>query len=136
MNIEENKKIGKVVAPLPPLPFTGSYLVMLTFTFVAVPVVHIASAIGGWLFFVQHQFDEAHWHRPPDWDQQVAALFGSSYYKLPAVLNWFTGNIGMHHIHHLNSMIPNYRLTSCLRNSPDLQGLNQLTLWITKKEPF
>lgn len=97
--------------------------------FVAVPVVHIASAIGGWLFFVQHQFDEAHWNRPPDWDQQVAALFGSSYYKLPAVLNWFTGNIGLHHIHHLNSMIPNYRLMACLRNSPDLQGLNQLTLW-------
>ena len=96
---------------------------------VAVPVIHIASAAGGWLFFVQHQFDEAHWNRPPDWDVQVAALFGSSYYVLPPVLNWFTGNIGLHHIHHLNSMIPNYRLTACLKASADLQSLNRLTLW-------
>lgn len=96
---------------------------------VALPVVHIASAAGGWLFFVQHQFDEAHWNRPPDWDVQVAAVFGSSYYVLPPVLNWFTGNIGLHHIHHLNSMIPNYRLMECLKSSPDLQSLNRLTLW-------
>lgn len=97
--------------------------------FVAVPVIHIASAVGGWLFYVQHQFDETHWNRPPDWDVQVAALFGSSYYVLPPVLNWFTGNIGLHHIHHLNSMIPNYRLMACLKSSPDLQALNRLTLW-------
>ena len=97
--------------------------------FVAVPVIHIAAAVGGWLFYVQHQFDEAHWNRPPDWDVQVAAVFGSSYYVLPPVLNWFTGNIGLHHIHHLNSMIPNYRLMACLKSSPDLQKLNRLTLW-------
>jgi acyl-lipid omega-6 desaturase (Delta-12 desaturase) len=97
--------------------------------FVAVPVIHIASAVGGWLFYVQHQFDETHWNRPPEWDVQVAALYGSSYYQLPAVLNWFTGNIGLHHIHHLNSMIPNYRLMECLKSSPDLQTLNRLTLW-------
>jgi acyl-lipid omega-6 desaturase (Delta-12 desaturase) len=97
--------------------------------FVAVPVIHIAAAAGGWLFFVQHQFDEAHWNRPPDWDVQVAAVFGSSYYVLPPILNWFTGNIGLHHIHHLNSMIPNYRLMACLKSSPDLQKLNRLTLW-------
>jgi acyl-lipid omega-6 desaturase (Delta-12 desaturase) len=103
------------------------------FLFVAIPVIHIASAVGGWLFFVQHQFDETHWNRPPDWDQQVAALFGSSYYKLPPLLNWFTGNIGLHHIHHLNSMIPNYRLMDCLHNSPDLQSLNRLTLWESLK---
>jgi acyl-lipid omega-6 desaturase (Delta-12 desaturase) len=97
--------------------------------FVAVPVIHIAAAVGGWLFYVQHQFDATHWNRPPDWDVQVAAVYGSSYYVLPPVLNWFTGNIGLHHIHHLNSMIPNYRLMDCLRASPDLQSLNRLTLW-------
>lgn len=96
---------------------------------VAAPVVHLASAVGGWLFFVQHQFEDTHWNRPPDWDQQVAALFGSSYYVLPPVLNWFTGNIGLHHIHHLNSMIPNYRLQDCLKSSPELQALGRLTLW-------
>jgi len=97
--------------------------------FVALPVIHLASAIGGWLFFVQHQFEDTHWDRPPDWDGQVAALFGSSYYVLPPVLNWFTGNIGLHHIHHLNSMIPNYRLMDCLKASPELQSLGRLTLW-------
>jgi acyl-lipid omega-6 desaturase (Delta-12 desaturase) len=97
--------------------------------FVAVPVIHVAAAVGGWLFYVQHQFEDAHWNRPPDWDVQVAALYGSSYYVLPPVLNWFTGNIGLHHIHHLNSMIPNYRLMECLRASPDLQSLNRMTLW-------
>ena len=96
--------------------------------FVALPVIHLTAAIGGWLFFVQHQFEETHWNRPPDWDMQVAALFGSSYYVLPPVLNWFTGNIGLHHIHHLNSMIPNYRLMDCLKASPDLQALGRLTL--------
>lgn len=97
--------------------------------FVAVPVIHVAAAVGGWLFYVQHQFDATHWDRPPDWDVQVAAVYGSSYYVLPPVLNWFTGNIGLHHIHHLNSMIPNYRLMACLKSSPDLQSLNRLTLW-------
>lgn len=96
---------------------------------VVAPVVHLASAAGGWLFFVQHQYEDTHWNRPPDWDQQVAALFGSSYYVLPPVLNWFTGNIGLHHIHHLNSMIPNYRLQDCLKASPELQSLGRLTLW-------
>jgi acyl-lipid omega-6 desaturase (Delta-12 desaturase) len=112
--------------------FYGSLGLMFGFwslLFVAVPVIHIAAGVGGWLFYVQHQFDETHWNRPPDWDVQVAALYGSSYYQLPAVLNWFTGNIGLHHIHHLNSMIPNYRLVECLKASPDLQTLNRLTLW-------
>ena len=107
----------------------GYFLGFWNLLFVALPVVHLASAIGGWLFFVQHQFEETHWDLPPDWDMQVAALFGSSYYVLPPVLNWFTGNIGLHHIHHLNSMIPNYRLMDCLKASTDLQNLGRLTLW-------
>ena len=95
---------------------------------VAVPIVHIASAAGGWLFFIQHQFEETHWEKNDGWDFQVAALLGSSFYDLPKVLNWFTGNIGLHHIHHLNSMIPNYRLVACLNASPELRAINRMTL--------
>jgi omega-6 fatty acid desaturase (delta-12 desaturase) len=95
---------------------------------VMLPVLHLASAIGGWLFFIQHQFEETHWEHEEDWQFQIAALHGSSYYVLPAVLNWFSGNIGMHHIHHLNSMIPFYRLPDCLHASPELQNMNRLTL--------
>ena len=96
--------------------------------FVVLPIVHIASAAGGWLFFIQHQFEETHWEKAEGWDFQVAALLGSSFYDLPKVLNWFTGHIGLHHIHHLNSMIPNYRLVSCLNDSPELKDINRLTI--------
>jgi omega-6 fatty acid desaturase (delta-12 desaturase) len=95
---------------------------------VGLPILHIAAAVGGWLFFIQHQFEETTWEKAEGWDFQVAALLGSSYYKLPAVLNWFTGNIGLHHIHHLNSMIPNYSLMACLNASPELKAINKLTL--------
>ncbi|MFN0217693.1 MAG: fatty acid desaturase [Hyphomicrobium sp.] len=95
---------------------------------VALPIVHIASAVGGWLFFIQHQFEETLWDQTEGWDFQVAALLGSSFYDLPKALNWFTGNIGLHHIHHLNSMIPNYRLQDCLNASPELKAINRLTL--------
>ncbi len=95
---------------------------------VALPILHVAAAAGGWLFFIQHQFEEAHWDQAESWDFQVAALLGSSFYDLPKVLNWFTGNIGLHHIHHLNSMIPNYRLQACLEASPELQSINRMTL--------
>jgi len=96
--------------------------------FVVWPMVHIASAVGGWLFFVQHQFEDTQWDHAGEWDFQIAALLGSSFYDLPKVLNWFTGNIGLHHIHHLNSMIPNYRLHECLDASPELLSLNRLTI--------
>ena len=96
---------------------------------VAFPILVLASSIGGWLFFVQHQFEGTHWEDSDDWDFQVAAIYGSSYYVLPPVLQWFTGNIGLHHIHHLCSMIPNYKLQACLEASPELQSLNRITLW-------
>jgi omega-6 fatty acid desaturase (delta-12 desaturase) len=95
---------------------------------VVLPIVHIAAAAGGWLFFIQHQFEETVWEKTNGWDFQVAALLGSSFYDLPKMLNWFTGNIGLHHIHHLNSMIPNYRLQDCLNSSPELRDINRLTL--------
>jgi acyl-lipid omega-6 desaturase (Delta-12 desaturase) len=95
---------------------------------IALPILVLSSAIGGWLFFIQHQFEETHWEGGPAWDFQVAAIYGSSYYVLPPVLQWFTGNIGLHHIHHLCSMIPNYKLQACLDASPELKALNRLTL--------
>lgn len=96
---------------------------------IAIPSIVVASAIGGWLFFIQHQFEETHWQPAGEWDFQVAAVHGSSYYALPSVLNWFTGNIGMHHIHHLNSMVPNYRLRECLESSEVFRTLNRLSLF-------
>ena len=95
---------------------------------VALPMLHIATATGGWLFYIQHQFEDTQWDTADEWSFQAAALHGSSYYALPPVLNWFTGNIGLHHIHHLNSMIPNYRLVDCITASPELSALNRLTL--------
>jgi omega-6 fatty acid desaturase (delta-12 desaturase) len=93
------------------------------------PIVIVASAIGGWLFFIQHQFEETYWAPAETWDFQIAAFHGSTYYVLPKVLQWFTGNIGLHHIHHLNSMIPNYRLQECMDALPSLAQINRLTLW-------
>ena len=78
-------------------------------------------------FFVQHQFDPAHWVRGKQWSAGEAAL-GSSYYALPAPLGWFTGNIGVHHVHHLSSRIPCYRLPEVLRDYPSLRGLNRINL--------
>lgn len=91
------------------------------------PLVHVGSAVGGWLFFIQHQFEDTMWDTHENWNFQVAALYGSSFYELHPILNWFTGSIGLHHIHHLNSMIPNYRLKDCLTGSPALQSLNKIT---------
>jgi omega-6 fatty acid desaturase (delta-12 desaturase) len=85
------------------------------------PVIMLASSLGVWMFFVQHQFDKAHWRRDGDWNVQVAALQGSSHYALPGVLRWLTANIGLHHVHHLCSRIPNYRLQDCMRMVPELE---------------
>jgi acyl-lipid omega-6 desaturase (Delta-12 desaturase) len=95
---------------------------------VYLPMILIASWIGGWMFYVQHQFQNANWASDRDWEFQVAAIKGSSYCVLPHLLRWFTGSIGLHHVHHLNSMIPNYRLQECLEDSPELQSMSRLTV--------
>ncbi|MDH3579205.1 MAG: fatty acid desaturase [Hyphomicrobiales bacterium] len=100
---------------------------MSTFLSVFLPVVLIATWIGGWLFFVQHQFEDTTWDEREGWDFHVAAALGSSYYDLHPVLNWFTGHIGLHHIHHLCAKIPNYRLQECFDTAPALDGVNRLT---------
>jgi len=90
----------------------------LLFQLVAITV---AGSAGVWLFYVQHQFEDVYWERGQEWDYEKAALEGSSYYKLPKVLQWFTGNIGFHHIHHLSPRIPNYHLAKCHRSEPLFQ---------------
>ena len=100
----------------------------LNLMMIHLPVVLLASSVGIWLFFVQHQFEEAYWQRRPDWDFHQAALKGSSYYKLPKVLQWFTASIGLHHIHHLCSRVPNYRLQECLDHFPELHAVKCLSL--------
>jgi acyl-lipid omega-6 desaturase (Delta-12 desaturase) len=98
------------------------------FLMVQLPITLLASSLGVWLFYVQHQFRDTYWEHEPEWDYVAAAMQGSSYYALPRVLQWLTGNIGLHHIHHLNSRIPNYRLPQCLAENPELQRVGRLTL--------
>ncbi|MEQ8379717.1 fatty acid desaturase [Parvibaculum sp.] len=103
------------------------------FAVTVVPVLVAAAAMGVWLFYVQHQFENTRWDESGDWDRQTASFYGSSYYALPRVLRWFTGNIGLHHIHHLCSHIPNYRLQECLDAMPELKSINRLTIWESLK---
>lgn len=98
------------------------------FLLVHLPIFLLASSIGVWLFYVQHQFEGTYWAHDGGWSQHEAALHGSSYYDLPGILRWFTANIGVHHVHHLSSRIPYYRLPRVLRDHPDLRGVSRLTL--------
>ena len=93
------------------------------------PVLMISGAAGIWLFYVQHQFEESYWQGRADWNYAEAAIRGSSYLKLPRVLQWFTGNIGLHHVHHLSPRIPNYSLQRCHDENPIFHGVTTLTLW-------
>ena len=99
-----------------------------TFLLLYIPVVAVASSLGVWLFYVQHQFEDTVWAKDPEWDARQAALHGSSHYDLPGVLRWFTANIGVHHVHHLASRIPFYRLPEVLEAYPELKGVGRLTL--------
>src|SRR6266480_6924233 len=98
---------------------------------VQLPTMLLASIIGVWLFSVQHRFECTHWASEPDWSFATAALHGSSHLKLPRILQWFTGNIGFHHVHHLNPRIPNYRLRECHDGAAILQSAPRLTLGAT-----
>ncbi len=98
------------------------------FLLVQVPITLIGGALGVWLFYVQHQFEDTYWREHSEWSFHRAAIEGSSFYDLPRTLHWFTGNIGFHHVHHLASRIPNYRLEECFRRVPELHGVTRLTL--------
>lgn len=92
-------------------------------------VMMVAGSVGLWLFYVQHQFEGVYWQRHSEWDYTEAALQGSSFYKLPKVLQWFSGNIGFHHLHHLSPRIPNYHLERCHQSDPLFQAVPTVTLF-------
>ena len=98
------------------------------FLLVQVPIMLLAAGAGGWLFYVQHQFETTYWNDAGHWNVRAASLHGSSHYDLPPVLRWFTANIGVHHVHHLSSRIPYYRLPDVLRDHPQLREIGRLTL--------
>jgi len=98
-----------------------------------VAVVAVASSVGVWLFYVQHQFEGVYWERGENWDYATAALQGSSFYKLPKVLQWFSGSIGFHHIHHLSPAIPNYNLEKAHKAEPLFQTVKPVTFFASFK---
>jgi acyl-lipid omega-6 desaturase (Delta-12 desaturase) len=98
-----------------------------TFLLIQIPVIVVAATVGVWMFYVQHQYEEVYWAHHQDWDPIRAALEGSSYYRLPKIFQWFSGNIGFHHIHHLRPRIPNYNLEKCYKEVPELQNAITLT---------
>jgi acyl-lipid omega-6 desaturase (Delta-12 desaturase) len=98
------------------------------FLLVHLPIMLLGATVGVWLFYVQHQFEHTYWRSERDWNLHEAALRGSSHYELPNILRWFTANIGVHHVHHLCSRIPFYRLPATLREFPELASIGRLTL--------
>jgi acyl-lipid omega-6 desaturase (Delta-12 desaturase) len=104
-----------------------------TYLLLQLGVVATGGAAGVWLFYVQHQFEGVYWERRGQWNYCDAALKGSSFYRLPRVLQWFSGNIGFHHIHHLSPRIPNYNLERCHRAEPLFQTVKQVTLFASFK---
>jgi omega-6 fatty acid desaturase (delta-12 desaturase) len=99
------------------------------FVLVEAPLVPLAGGVGIWLFYVQHQFEDTYWQRSRDWSYTDAALRGSSYLRLPKLLQFFTGNIGLHHVHHLNPKIPNYNLQRAHDDNPIFHSVPEVSLW-------
>jgi acyl-lipid omega-6 desaturase (Delta-12 desaturase) len=99
-----------------------------TYFLIQLPVISLAGAAGLWLFYVQHQFEGVYWSRHDVWDRLRAALEGSSYYRLPTLFRWFTANIGLHHVHHVQQRIPNYNLQQCFDHVSVLQSVQPLTM--------
>jgi omega-6 fatty acid desaturase (delta-12 desaturase) len=92
------------------------------------PAMYLAAAAGIWLFYVQHQFEGTYWQDHADWDYATSAIRGSSYLELPGILRWFTGSIGLHHVHHLGPRIPNYALKQCHEENPLFHDVTVITL--------
>ncbi len=114
------------------LLFIISGLILLVgwkaYLLIQIPVIYFATSLGVWLFYVQHQFEDVIWSRQQDWDYHKMALEGSSFLKFPRILQWFSGNIGFHHIHHLSPRIPNYNLERCHRENELFAGIKPVTM--------
>ena len=117
-----NVAIGLVVTGL------SWFIGIKAFLLVHLPIMLLAATAGVWLFYVQHQFEQTAWDRDDRWKLHEAALYGSSHYDLPPLLRWFSANIGIHHVHHLCSRIPCYRLSRVLRDYPELGEVGHVTL--------
>ncbi len=100
---------------------------------IQLPIMIIAGSAGVWLFYVQHQFENTYWSRHDEWSYVREAIDGSSFYRLPRLLQWFSGNIGFHHVHHLSPRIPNYNLQRCHESHPMFQRVKHVTLWASLK---
>jgi omega-6 fatty acid desaturase (delta-12 desaturase) len=98
---------------------------------IQLPIILVGHSIGIWLFYIQHQFDDVEWERQNKWDYKVSAITGSSFLKLPVVFQWFTGNIGYHHVHHLSSRIPNYYLEKCHNENEIFSEVKPIKLFST-----
>lgn len=130
-DMKKNERNSVIVTDLAILAIVGlSFLTIgfWTYILIQVSVLLFAGALGTWLFYIQHQFDGVYWARHEEWDQMRAALEGCSYYRLPRFLQWCTGNIGFHHIHHIRPGIPNYKLQQCFNDIPALQAVRPLTI--------
>jgi len=121
--------LGTNVAIAGVVALMSYWIGLKSFLLVQGPIMLVSASVGGWLFYVQHQFENTYWSRTDTWGVRHAALQGSSYYDLPPILRWFTANIGMHHAHHLCSRIPFYRLPRAVRSQPELCQQGRLTLW-------
>lgn len=110
------------------LALAASTIGLKTYLLIQLPVILIGGSVGLWLFYIQHQFEDVYWARQESWDPVTVALRGSSYFKLPKILQWLTGNIGLHHIHHIQPNIPNYHLQRCYDEVPALRAIDTVTL--------
>ncbi|WP_347862010.1 fatty acid desaturase [Salimicrobium sp. PL1-032A] len=99
------------------------------FLLVQLPILYVSGMLGIWLFYVQHQFEDSYFEDESEWDFVKAAVDGSSYYQLPKVLQWISGNIGFHHVHHLSPRVPNYKLEEAHESTPPLKYATTITLW-------
>ncbi len=106
---------------------------IVPYLLIQLTITLVSGSVGIWMFYVQHQFEDVYWERDENWDFTAAALQGSSFYKLPRILQWFSGNIGFHHIHHLSSRIPNYNLERCHDADPMFQTVKPITFFSSLK---
>lgn len=114
----------------------GLFIGFWEYILIQLPIILIAGLLGIWLFYVQHQFERVYWARHAQWDRTRAALEGSSFYRLPKILQWFSGNIGLHHIHHIRPRIPNYNLQRCYDDIAEFRTVKPLTIGTSLKSLF
>lgn len=124
---ERNSVLLTNLAILGIVVLAGFTIGIRKYVFIQLPILFVGGMLGLWLFYIQHNFVGMYWSRHDGWDRMKAAMEGSSYYKLPKILQWFTGSIGFHHIHHIRPLIPNYRLEECFQAVPELKNIKPLT---------